>query len=401
MPTMVSSPFLPRLLLIYGVSIPLAIFVGYFLANPLDLVPFFIFSLLVMLLFVPVMLRWHHLILVFSWNAAVFVILLPGQPYIWVPMAGAAFVFSVLNRILSKQETFLNVSSVAWPLILLAAIMVFTAKATGGVGLRSLGNDTFGGKRYILMFAAILGYFGFIGKEVPMQLAQRYCGLFFLSGLTAVMSNLAFAAGPAFYFLYYVFPVDYALQQAGAAFAIGGSPVVRLNGLSIAGIGVLCFMLLRYGIRGLFDFSRPWRLTLVLAAIFVSMLGGFRSSVIVTVLIFLFQFIFEGLHTTKYLLISALVAILTFTLLLPFAYKLPGSMQRSLSFIPFIQVGQEARLDAESTLDWRLRMWSVLRAEVPKYLWVGKGFAINPIDLYVTEEGIKRGIREDIEAAII
>jgi O-antigen ligase len=160
-------------------------------------------------------------------------------------------------------------------------------------------------------------------------------------------------------------------------------------------------MLLRYGIRGLFDFSRPWRLMLVVAAIFVSMLGGFRSSVIVIALVLFFQFILEGLHTTKYLLIFALTAILTLCLLLPFAYKLPGSMQRSLSFIPLIQVDHEARLNAESTLDWRLRMWSVLSAEVPKYLWVGKGFAINPIDLYLTEEGVKRGIREDIEAAIM
>src|SRR5262245_42429650 len=127
---MVSSPFLPRLLLIYGISIPLAIFVGYFLANPLDIVPFFIFTLLVMLLVVPLFLRWYHPILIFSWNAALIIILLPGQPYIWVPMAGAAFLFSVLDRILSKRETFLSVPSVTWPLVLFAIVVFFTAKVT-------------------------------------------------------------------------------------------------------------------------------------------------------------------------------------------------------------------------------------------------------------------------------
>src|SRR5207244_97177 len=101
---------------------------------------------------------------------------------------------------------------------------------------------------------------------------------------------------------------------------------------------------------------------------------------------------FEGLHTTKYLPIVALTAILTLSILLPFASTLPSSAQRSLSFIPFIQIDAGARRDAESSLDWRLRMWSVLRPEVPKYLWIGKGFAINPIDMYLTEEGIKRGI---------
>src|SRR5262249_44612359 len=116
---MVNSPLLPRLLLIYGVCIPLAIFIGYFIAAPLDLLPFFIFSLLVMLPAVPVLMRWHHPMLIFSWNAAMIVILLPGQPQLWVPMAGVAFVFSVLDRILSKKDIFLNVPSVTWSLVLL------------------------------------------------------------------------------------------------------------------------------------------------------------------------------------------------------------------------------------------------------------------------------------------
>ena len=401
MPTMVSSPFLPRLLLIYGVSIPLAIFVGYFLANPLDLVPFFIFSLLVMFLLVPLMMRWYHPILIFSWNAALFIILLPGQPFIWVPMAGTAFLFALMDRILSKRETFLSAPSVTWPLVLLTIVALLTAKATGGIGLRSLGSETYGGKRYMFMFAAILGYFALIGKRVPIHLAPKYAGMFFLSSLTAMISNLVFAAGPAFYFLYYVIPVDYALQQAGATFIVGGSPLVRLHGLTASSIGVFCFMLFRYGIQGCLDFTKPWRFPILLAVAFASLFGGFRSSVIVLGLVLAFQFFFEGLHRTKYLPIFALTAVLTLSLLLPFASALPGSVQRSLSIIPFIQIDTEAKQNAEATLDWRLRMWNVLRPEVPKYLWVGKGFAINPTDLYLTEEGIKRGLREDVESSII
>ena len=316
-------------------------------------------------------------------------------------MSGVAFLFSILDRILSKRETFLNVPAVTWPLILFAAVVVFTAKTTGGIGLRSLGSETYGGKRYMLILAAILGYFAFIGRAVPVRLVPRYAALFFLSSATAMMSNLIFAAGPAFYFLYYVFPVDYALQQAGATFALGGSPLVRLTGLSIASTGVLCFMLLRYGIRGCLDFSKPWRFLIVLVVVFASLLGGFRSSVILLGLILTCQFLFEGLHTTKYLPIFAMTSILTLSVLLPFASVLPHSAQRSLSFIPFIQIDADARRNAEDTLDWRLRMWSVLRPEVPKYLWLGKGFALNPIDLYLTEEGTKRGLRQDIEVSII
>ena len=96
----------------------------------------------VMLLAVPLLMRWHHPILIFSWHAALIVILVPGQPLLWVPMSGVAFLFSILDRILSKRETFLNVPAVTWPLILFAAVVVFTAKTTGGIGLRSLGSET-------------------------------------------------------------------------------------------------------------------------------------------------------------------------------------------------------------------------------------------------------------------
>src|SRR5207247_7189475 len=143
-----------------------------------------------------------------------------------------------------------------------------------------------------------------------------------------------------------------ALQQAGATFALGGSPLVRLTGLSIASTGVLCFMLLRYGIRGCLDFSKPWRFLIVLVVVFASLLGGFRSSVILLGLILTCQFLFEGLHTTKYLPIFAMTSILTLSVLLPFASVLPHSAQRSLSFIPFIQIDADSRRNAEDTLDW-------------------------------------------------
>ena len=398
---MTSSPFLPRLLLIYGVCIPVAIFVGYFLATPLDLVPFVIFALLVMLLGIPLLMRWHHPLLVFSWNAAMIVIVLPGQPYLWVPMAGVSFLFGLLDRILSKRETFMNVASVVWPLVLLALIIIFTAKTTGGVGFRSFGSTSYGGKRYVVMLAAILGFFAFVGRGVPIHLAPRYAALFFLSSVTAMLSNLAFAGGPALYFLYYVFPVDYALTQAGATFAVTGNPVMRLTGLSVAAVGFFCFMLVRYGILGVLDFSKPWRLLIVLAVTFVSLLGGFRSFAIVLGLLLLFQFFLEGLHTTKYLPVGIITAVLALSLLLPFASELPRAVQRSLSFIPFIQMDADTRRDADGSVDWRFRMWQALVPEVPKYLWIGKGFAINPTDLYLTEDGVKKGLRSDIEPALI
>jgi len=42
-------------------------------------------------------------------------------------------------------------------------------------------------------------------------------------------------------------------------------------------------------------------------------------------------------------------------------------------------------------------MWG----EVPKHFWLGKGYAVSPSDQYLAEEGVRRGLRENIEPAMI
>ena len=39
-------------------------------------------------------------------------------------------------------------------------------------------------------------------------------------------------------------------------------------------------MLARYGIRGILDLRKPWRLGLLFLSVLVSMMGGFRSTTI-------------------------------------------------------------------------------------------------------------------------
>lgn len=52
--------------LIYGVTLPLAIFVGYLLATPQELTSLAVILALTFTLCIPILLRWHHLLLIFS-----------------------------------------------------------------------------------------------------------------------------------------------------------------------------------------------------------------------------------------------------------------------------------------------------------------------------------------------
>ena len=46
-------------------------------------------------------------------------------------------------------------------------------------------------------------------------------------------------------------------------------------------------------------------------------------------------------------------------------------------------------------------MWQVLLPEIPRHLWVGKGYTANATDYYLAAESSKRGFGEAAESAII
>lgn len=67
-----------RSLLIYGLCLPLAIYLGYLLANPMDRVSFGVVIVVLFLPLIPLLLRWHHFLLVMSWNMSVVLFLFPA-----------------------------------------------------------------------------------------------------------------------------------------------------------------------------------------------------------------------------------------------------------------------------------------------------------------------------------
>lgn len=40
-------------------------------------------------------------------------------------------------------------------------------------------------------------------------------------------------------------------------------------------------------------------------------------------------------------------------------------------------------------------MWSAVVPEMPKYLWLGKGYALNPTDMFLTMQAVRRGYAPD------
>jgi O-antigen ligase len=368
-----NAPAIIRSLIIYAVGVPLAVVIGYLLTNPVDYSTLGFFGVLALVLVFPLLLRWHHPLLLLSWNATAVMFFLKGSPSFWMVMVALSLGISVLEGILSPEKKLVRVPQLMWPLIIMFAVVVVTAKLTGGFGLRSFGGEVYGGRKYLLTLVGILSYFALTAQKIPAKQTRLALALFFLGGLTAGIGDLFNVVPAAFRFIFWIFPptsLYYGDVELGTT---------RLNGVQMVSSSLFFYMMARYGIRGIFNFNKPWRLILFFLFSGVGLLGGYRGVYIVMGGTFVLQFFLEGLHRTKLLPIFAFCGILTMAVAIPLVSKLPFTFQRSLAFLP-LPVDPIAKESAKTTVEWRMDLWKAVLPQIPQHLWLGKGYAITMED---------------------
>jgi hypothetical protein len=369
-----NAPAILRSLVTFAVIVPLAVLIGYLLANPLDTSTFTYVGILTAILMFPVLLRWHHPLLIFSWNSGMFLFFLPGRPDAWLAMTAVSLGITLLQRALGGVKQLVSVPQVTWSLICLIGVVVLTARLTG-MGLHAFGDEVSGGRRYIYLLGAIMGYFALSSRRIPPERAGLYVALFFLPGLMAFISDLWSVMPGPLHFIYWFFPARESTLSMNPL-----EKSLRLYGGMMVAITVFSYMQARYGIRGIFLSHKPWRWMILLIVSVYGLLGGFRSGIMGIALPFILQFVIEGLHRTKLLIIFAFVGVLGATALIPLASHLPSTAQRALSFLP-LNIDPAVRRDAEESSDMRFDMWKALLPEVPQYLLLGKGYAISRKDI--------------------
>jgi hypothetical protein len=375
---MSNAPALFRSLIVYGLCVPLAVILGYLLANPLDLATVGVVGVIFFVLIIPLLLRWHHAWLIATWNMTAMLFFLPGKPALWMGLAAVSFTICILQYALNRKKLFLDAPTVARPLLLLLAVILITARLTGGLGMRIMGGDTIGGKKYITLLVAVLGYFAIINRRIPPKRASLYVALFFLGAATMAIGDLPGRVSPALNFIFMFFPVTSMDAFTNENSVVAQQDVLgRLNGLGYLGLGCFCAMLAHYGIRGVLDGTRPWRFGAFCFFILAGMLSGYRTVLVLLLMTFALLFYLERLHYTRLMLPVILVSLLGGGLGLLFATRLPMSVQRSLAVLPFVQIDPVARMSAQVTIDWRVQMWQEVIPEIPRYLLLGKGYTFS------------------------
>jgi len=367
-----------RNLVVYGSILPLAIILGYALSNPLSVQSFTLVGLVLAVLIIPIILRLHHPILIFSWNTTAVLGFLPGRPPVWLVMAFTSLLILVVQYTITRRVHFIRSRSILYPLLFLGVVIFVTAELTGGMGVKTLGGENMGGKRYFYIFGAIAGYIALTAKRIPQDRAILYVGLFLLGAMTNAIGNLVPYVPPALYPIFSLFPVE----QQGVTAVLSKTSVVevssisRVRGFSMAMMAVAWFLVARWGLRQLLNPRRPsfW---LLLAASILSLFGGFRSFLVFSAFMLGIMFYLEGLHRTRLMPVMVLAGVLGFVGMVALAQKLPASVQRSLSILPFVSVDPVVEYDAKNSSEWRIEMWQALLPHVPQYLLLGKGLAFD------------------------
>jgi hypothetical protein len=374
-----------RSLLIYSICLPLAIFLGYVIAqedNPLfNRATYFIVGPVIFVLALPLLLRWHHAILIVTWSLGAVLFFFPGRPDLWWAVAWVSFCIAIIQHILNRNRTFLQAQGVARSLIFLGLVVLATALLRGGIGLAAFGSEIQGGKRYLMIFTAIAGYFALVSQPIPPNRATLFVTLFFLSAITSAISELGPILPSGFYYIFLLFPIsNYGihaiLNDPGAAAGL----IARLSGFAYAGSAAVWALMARYGIRQLFDLRHFLRLLIFLACVVVGLLGGFRSVLVQFMLTFSVVFWLEGLLRHRRFPLVVFAVVLGSVALAVCVERLPLGVQRTLSVLP-LPVDPRAKEDAQNSSEWRLKIWKHLLPEIPRYILVGKGLGFNASDL--------------------
>jgi hypothetical protein len=368
---MTNAPALLRSLIIYAMVLPLALLVGYLLSDP----TLILLSVLAFIVIFPLLVRFHYPWMLFGWSATMILFFIKATPNLGLAMIALSLTLSILERIMNPQRHFVRMPSVTVPLLAFVIVIWLTAKVNGGIGLHSFGSEVYGGKKYVTLFLGIAGYFALTSRPIPPEKAKLYASLFLLGGITTIIGDLYPIAPSWMNIVFHFFPPSYGAIQGG--FDLG---TARLGGLANAASVLFLWMLARYGLRGIFFGGKLWRPVLLVSFGCFGLMGGFRSTLFLMGVSFVFMFFAEGLYRTRLMGIFILVGILGAALLVPLSDKLPMTFQRAMSFVPGLHVSTQAKELADASTNWRIQLWTALLPQVPQHLLVGKGFTITQED---------------------
>lgn len=297
------------------------------------------------------------------------IILGKPQKFIFFPFL---FIFVFLAFFLRSKDKHIrpNSNRLSTPLIIFLSI-VFVTMIIRGFGLQIFGSEKINGFQYIQL--ALSAPLIFLLPRVDISAKQWYyvlvamCMIGFLPLIAA--TGLRLEMIPEYIDIYSL--ID--LEQ-DAKYLKSDSNITDIRNFSARNAGNLFFVLALLKLKpAKFDVRTCIAL---LISLLITALSGHRGHIIILLFMLVTFFVLKGDYKNVLLFLLACSVILLMTPNL--VQLLPYPIQRSLSWLPFIDVSEYSQYNAQDSIDWRVLIWQYGLKEVPKYWLVGKGLAYDP-----------------------
>jgi hypothetical protein len=264
--------------------------------------------------------------------------------------AASLMAFKIMN---AKAE-------IRWIDALVIANLVYlvTLFIRNPTGLEFLGSEIVGGRPYFNVFIAFLAYFVIGRVRLTESLAKLIPACIMISLCLVGALNLIseFFPGAGDFLIQFYSGIDFLFLDSSDSDSDGENNR-RMWVLNIGRYGVLYLCAYAVPIR-IITLAQPFKFLLLGLCFYLILSTGFRNILLWAVFAFLVSSYFQSgfVGSLKIALLGSIVVAVVIlghdTL-----YKLPFSIQRSLSFVPGVKWDSSAVQDAEGSIDWRIEIW--------------------------------------------
>lgn len=301
---------------------------------------------------------------------------LPMQMSLYMVLGGAFCVAAFLVTVWrGKPNLAPGEKTILYWILGFVAVLIVTAIVRGS-GLRLLGSDMWGGRPYVLLFFASVVTIHAMYVDLTVRQCKRMLIGYCVAGLFPSLATIAAVYGGVDVFTPFVAQAD-DVAKAMSGMTGDVDPAFRLQ---IANVGATYLFLLMWlvqysnGLQGRF---LMW--CCGLAGVVLTGLSGHRIALLFGVVLSVAYILLDTKGSVFGRLVNrySILLVVMLSLLIMISPQLPMTFQRSLAWLPFVDVAGDTRIDTDVTSQWRIEVWKRALEEVPQHLIVGKGFAFS------------------------
>jgi hypothetical protein len=361
----------------YGAAAIAVLFLSFLLASDQIMIAMFVAGV-GWLILLPYHARLAFTLSMATFTSALIVPFMPGRPFLWevaaVLVVSGVPITLFLRRFapdfgeaIRRNRTLLI--GAAFYCVVLVQIMIVR-----GIGFRIFGGSQVGGRYY---FQQILcAGFPVLFALLPLSIKQ-FNRLFVIQCLltaTYVLSDIALsgAGGKLIWLLNALELPNDALSFERRSMLFGVRRFQSAGFFAQAMVYLVCVFV---PLRAFFTGRAVWLVPTLLVVFAGGLYGGHRMFLVSTIVPLLVIAFIQRLYTLRNLLIITFIMIPLFSFTYAYSNRFPQAFQRSISFLPGIDVDAQAAKDAASTAWVRKTLIGVGIRLVPDYFWVGRGFA--------------------------